>query len=80
LAVSCGEASYKLIFAVSSNPFDLRAALLAGHAQQPVIVHFPITLFIASAVFDILAVWRKQQPLLAGVAYFNLVGAAMTVP
>jgi uncharacterized membrane protein len=63
----------------SPNPFDLKAALLAGHAQHPVIVHFPIALFIASAVFEVLAIWRKQ-PILAGVAYFNLVGAAITIP
>ena len=68
-----------LLFAASPNPFDVKAALLAGHAQHPVIVHFPIALFIASAVFEILAIWRKQ-PLLAAVAYFNLVGAAITVP
>src|SRR5262249_9095316 len=68
-----------LFVAASPNPFDLKAALLAGHAQHPVIVHFPIALFIASAVFDILAIWRKQ-PVLAIVAYFNLVGAALTVP
>jgi uncharacterized membrane protein len=61
------------------NPFDLKAALLAEHAQHPVIVHFPIALFIASAVFDILAIWRKQ-PTLAAVGYFNLLGAAITVP
>jgi uncharacterized membrane protein len=66
-------------FAASPNPFDLKAALLAGHAQHPVIVHFPIALFIASVVFDILAIWRKQ-PVLATVGYFNLVGAAITVP
>ena len=66
-------------FAASPNPFDLKAALLAGHAQHPVIVHFPIALFIASAVFDILAKWRKE-PILAAVGYFNLVGAAITVP
>jgi len=69
----------KLLFAASPNPFDVKAALLAGHAQHPVIVHFPIALFIASAVFDVLAIWRKQ-PLLAVVAYFNIVGAALTVP
>jgi len=69
----------KLLLAASPNPFDVKAALLAGHAQHPVIVHFPIALSIASAVFDILAIWRKQ-PLLAVVAYFNLVGAAITVP
>jgi len=63
----------------SSNPFDLKAALLAGHAQHPVIIHFPIGLSIASVVFDLLAVWRKQ-PLLAPVAYYNLIGAALTVP
>jgi uncharacterized membrane protein len=63
----------------SPNPFDLKAALLAGHAQHPVIIHFPIALFIASAVFELLAAWRKQ-PLLASVAYYNLLGAALTVP
>src|SRR5881275_3420859 len=65
--------------ATSVNPFDLKAALLAGHAQHPVIIHFPIALFIASAVFELLAVWRKQ-PLFASVAYYNLLGAALTLP
>ncbi len=68
-----------LFFGASPNPFDVKAALLQGHAQHPVIVHFPIALFIASAVFDILAIWRKQ-PVFSAVAYFNLVGAAMTIP
>ena len=63
----------------SPNPFDLKAALLAGHAQHPVIIHFPIALFIASVVFDVLAIWRKR-PALAAVAYYNLVGAATTIP
>src|SRR5216110_2839180 len=62
----------------SPNPFDLKAALLAGHAQHPVIIHFPIALFIASVVFDVLAIWRKH-PALAAVAYYNLVGAATTI-
>ena len=65
--------------AASLNPFDVKAALLAGHAQHPVIVHFPIALFIASVVFDILAIWRKQ-PILATVSYFNLIGAGITIP
>jgi len=69
----------KPFLAASPNPFDLKAALLAGHAQHPVIIHFPIALFIASAVFEVLAVWRKQ-PAFASVAYYNLVGAALTVP
>jgi uncharacterized membrane protein len=48
------------------NPFDLKAALLAKHAQHPVIIHFPIALFIASLAFDFLAIWREiphWQPL-----------------
>jgi uncharacterized membrane protein len=65
--------------ATSVNPFDVKAALLAGHAQHPVLIHFPIGLFIASVVFDLLAAWRKQ-PILATVAYYNLLGAALTIP
>src|SRR5437588_12633902 len=66
-------------FLASVNPFDLKAALLAGHTQHPVIIHFPIALFIASPVFEVLTLWRKQ-PVFASVAYYNLVGAALTVP
>ena len=68
-----------LLLAAAPSPFDPLAALLASHAQHPVIVHFPIALFISSAVFELLAVWRKQ-PTLASVAYFNLLGAAISVP
>ena len=67
------------LIVAASNPFDLRTWLLAPHAQHPVIVHFPIALFIASAVFEMLAAWRKQ-PLFAIVAYYNLVGAALSIP
>src|ERR1700751_3587186 len=69
----------KLFLVASTNPFDLKAPLLAGHAQHPVIIHFPIALFIASVVFEVLAAWRKQ-PVLATVAYYNLLGAALTLP
>jgi uncharacterized membrane protein len=61
------------------NPFDLRAALLAKHAQHPVIIHFPIALFIASLAFDFLAIWRRN-PALATVAYYNLLAAAVVTP
>ena len=73
--------SMKLFLAASHspNPFDLKAALLAGHAQHPVIIHFPIALFITSALFEVLAIWRKQ-PIFASVAYYNLLGAALTLP
>ena len=69
----------KLFLAASLNPFDVNAALLAGHAQHPVIIHFPIALFIASVVFEVLAAWRKK-PIFATVAYYNLLGAAITIP
>ena len=65
--------------AAGVNAFDVKAAILARHAQHPVIVHFPVALFIASAIFEILAVWRKQ-PVFAAVAYYNLLGAALSVP
>jgi uncharacterized membrane protein len=77
--LTVAKRSMKPFFAASPNPFDIKAALLAGHAQHPVIIHFPIALFIASAVFEVLAIWRKQ-PVLAVVAYFNLIGAALTIP
>ena len=61
------------------NPFDLKAALLAKHAQHPVIIHFPIALFIISMVFDLLAIWRSN-PTMLKAAYYNLVAAALTAP
>jgi uncharacterized membrane protein len=61
------------------HPFDLKAALLAKHAQHPVIIHFPIALFIISVGFDLFAIWRRN-PALAKAAYYNLIGAALTAP
>jgi uncharacterized membrane protein len=60
------------------NPFDLRAALLAKHAQHVVLIHFPIALFIAGVIFDFLA-QRAKWRALAEVAYFNLLGSAISV-
>jgi uncharacterized membrane protein len=61
------------------NPFDLKAALLAKHAQHPVIIHFPIALFIISVAFDLIAIWRSN-PTMAKAAYYNLLAAALTAP
>ena len=62
------------------NPFDIKAALLAKHAQHVVLIHFPIGLFIAAVVFDLIAQWTKRRGL-ADAAYYNLLGAAiMTFP
>jgi len=60
------------------NPFDLKTALLAKHAQHVVLIHFPIALFIAGVAFDFLAQGTKRRAL-AAVAYYNLLGAALTV-
>jgi uncharacterized membrane protein len=59
------------------NPFDIRAVLLARHAQHVVLIHFPIALFITGAAFDVLAVWKKNR-ILAAAAYYNLVAAAVS--
>jgi uncharacterized membrane protein len=62
------------------NPFDLKTALLAKHAQHVVLIHFPIALFITAVVLDLIAQWTKR-PGLAAAAYYNLLGAAIsTVP
>ena len=62
------------------HPFDIKAALLAKHAQHVVLIHFPIALFIAGAAFDFAAHWTKRQ-ILAAAAYCNLLAAAVvTVP
>src|ERR1700679_4154706 len=62
------------------NPFDVKTALLAKHAQHVVLIHFPIALFIAAVAFDYLAQWTKNRTL-AAAAYFNLLVAAVsTVP
>jgi uncharacterized membrane protein len=62
------------------HPFDIKAALLAKHAQHVVLIHFPIALFIAGVTFDYLAQWTKQR-ILAAAAYCNLLAAAVfTVP
>jgi uncharacterized membrane protein len=58
------------------NPFDIKSALLAKHAQHVVLIHFPIALFIAGVVFDFLALSAKRRALEA-VAYYNLLGAAI---
>ena len=62
------------------HPFDIRAALLAKHAQHVVLIHFPIALFIIAVLFDFLAQWKRQR-LPAAAAYYNLLVAAIaTIP
>jgi uncharacterized membrane protein len=62
------------------NPFDIKTAILAKHAQHVVLIHFPIALFITGVAFDLVAQWTKRRGL-ADAAYYNLLLAAIsTVP
>jgi uncharacterized membrane protein len=64
------------------NPFDLKTALLAKHAQHVVLIHFPIALFLTGVAFDIAAVWTKssvRRAALTTAATFNIVTAALFV-
>ena len=62
------------------NPFDIKTALLAKHAQHVVLIHFPIGLFITAVAFDLIAQWTKRRGL-AQAAYYNLLVAAIsTIP
>jgi hypothetical protein len=62
------------------HAFDLKTVLFAKHAQHVVLIHFPIALFIIGVLFDFLAQWNKQR-VLAAVAYYNLLVAAIaTIP
>jgi uncharacterized membrane protein len=62
------------------NPFDLKTAILAKHAQHVVLIHFPIGLFLAAVAFDFIAWWTKRRGL-ADAVYYNLLAAAIsTVP
>lgn len=58
------------------NPFDLKSALLAKHAQHVVVIHFPIALFLAGVLFDFVAL-RKKNPAFSAAAYFNFTCAAI---
>jgi uncharacterized membrane protein len=59
------------------HPFDLRAALLARHAQHVVLIHFPIALCLAGVAFDAASSWTRRQGL-AAAAYYNLAVAAFS--
>lgn len=62
------------------HPFDLKAVLLAKHAQHIVLIHFPIALLIVAVAFDFIAQWTKRKGV-ADAAYYNLLVAAIsTVP
>ena len=59
------------------NPFDIKSALLAKHAQHVVLIHFPIALFVIGVAFDFIAQWKREGTLVAA-AYYNLLAAAVS--
>src|SRR5271169_5296853 len=59
------------------DPFDLKTAVLAKHAQHVVLIHFPIALFITAVAFDAIAQWTQRRGL-ADAAYYNLLVAAIS--
>ena len=62
------------------NPFDLKSALLARHAQHVVLIHFPIALFLSSVAFDFVGQWKRNATL-GLLAYYNLtVSAIFSLP
>lgn len=62
----------------SVNPLDVRTVLMAKHAQHVVLIHFPIALFIAGVLFDLLSRGKRSSQF-ASAAYLNLSIAAATV-
>jgi uncharacterized membrane protein len=58
------------------NPWDIRAALFARHAQHVVLIHFPIALFLAGVALDAAASLTRRKDL-AVAAYYNLAFAAL---
>lgn len=60
------------------NPFSIKSALMARHAQHVVLIHFPIALFLTGVAFDFTAHWTRRAALRAA-AYANLLAAAVSV-
>ena len=83
---STGSSCHSLLIATPTifsrfpmNPFDLKALVLSQSAQHPVVVHFPIALFMISYLFDLLTLWHRS-PALAAAARYNLIVAALATP
>lgn len=64
------------------NPFDVKAALLAKHAQHVVLVHFPIALFLVGTFFDVVGSFSRVASRKAALtlgARLNTIAAAVFV-
>jgi uncharacterized membrane protein len=72
VAAASAEAS-----AADLKPFSPKAMLFPKHAQHPIIIHFPIALFVISLLFDLLGSRRKDGTLVAA-GFYNLIVAAVS--
>jgi uncharacterized membrane protein len=59
------------------HPFDWRTVAFARHAQH--VVHFPLALCITGVAFDLIG-HLTGKTVLASVAYYNLLVAALSAP
>lgn len=59
------------------NPWNIRTAIFARHAQHVVLIHFPIALFLVGVALDVAASLTRRRDL-AAAAYYNLTLAAFT--
>lgn len=54
---------------------------IAGHPLHPALVHFPIGLWLAAVLWDLVAWWSPQDPLLPQLSYWCLaLGLAAALP
>lgn len=59
------------------NPFALESFVKPKHGNHPVLVHFPIALFLIGFLFDVIGI-KKRQPVLLTAGYYNLLVAAIS--
>ncbi len=60
------------------NPFDPKTVIMAKHAQHVALIHFPIALYVSAILFSFIARQTKRDGL-AEAAYYNLLGAAISL-
>jgi uncharacterized membrane protein len=70
------KATAPALNAPADNPFAPETFIKPKHGNHPIVVHFPIALFMIGLLFDILGI-KKKKPLLVQVGFYNLQVAAI---
>jgi uncharacterized membrane protein len=56
-------------------------ARIAGHPLHPALVHFPVALWLAAVLWDLVGWWRSTEPLWSEMSYWCLaLGLAAALP